>query len=264
MEFEIIWIISSVFFLGWAAIQDWKKRLIEDRIWLIQLGFSLIIYIWWFKVSATSSEMIISLINILMSMIFSFFLFYSGAFSGADSKALFVLSINSPIAYSISIITNDLSVPYFSIMGILFNMFIFFILFAFLLLILNIYQITSMGPLFKGTHGTKTQKFMVLISARRVWKGQVEQIKFHDPVEVLEANHWKLYTPVFQGPMDDETFERLEREMREAAVRDVIESNKPFLWMRPQPPGIIFILLAQITWIFIGSPFTILLKYYIG
>lgn len=260
MNYEILWCLSSIFFLTIASIQDWKSRLISDKIWLTQLIVSIILYYSWYSSEAKPQAKLLSIINILMTVIFAFSFFYFGAFGGADSKALIVLMINSPIAYSFSLIKSNSRIPYPSIMFLLFNMFIFFLLFAFFLMFLNIYQIRKYGPLFKETRGSIPQKLNALFSCRRIPRQEIASIKFHDPVEILEANYWKLHTPIFEGPLDDEEFEKREKEIRETAIINVDESEKQYLWMRPQPPGLIFILLAQIMWIFVGSPLIFIMR----
>ena len=141
-----------------------------------------------------------------------------------------------------------------SIIYILGNMVIGFILFAVILFFYNLIAIKYYGPLFNETSGSLLQKINVMISSRRISSSEVASLKHEDPAEIYTNGLWVLFTPIFQSPLDDEAYEKIETEAREQAANDVKVSNRSYLWVRPQPPGLVFIMFAYIFWIIFGSP----------
>jgi preflagellin peptidase FlaK len=90
-------ILLCLAFLSYASYRDIKERRVGNRVWLIMLAaFSpFIIY-----ELATSSSPVTYLIQMAVSFglifVFSYVLFYLGAFGGADAKLLMVMSIVFP------------------------------------------------------------------------------------------------------------------------------------------------------------------------
>lgn len=252
-EIEIAWAGLTIFCLVWASIEDLKHRLVRDKIWLIQILGGITIFFWWTSISVPSDLILMAVINITLAIILAYLFFVVGSLGGGDSKAIIAIAVSSPIAISSNL--NKSSIPFFPpILYILANMMLGLLIFTFLLLILNIIQIRRFGPLFSETSGSVLSKINVLISARRIPIEQIVHLKHEDPAEIYENNKWKLYTPVFQEPLEDEEYERVEKEARENAIRNTENTERSYLWVRPQPPGIIFLTLGYIYWVFIGSP----------
>jgi hypothetical protein len=138
-------------------------------------------------------------------------------------------------------------------------MMVWLLIFTFSLFIINLVQIRKFGPLFGETSGSFFAKFNVLISARRLEANRIAQLKHEDPAEIYDEENWKLHTPLFMEPMEDEEFERMEKQAREQAVTDVEKTQRTYLWTRPQPPGLIFLTLGYVSWVIFGSPLALFL-----
>lgn len=239
----------------WAIIEDLRARIIQDRIWLILFILALPAYIYWLTQIATPEEKIISIINILFTLIFSF-LFLFGGMGFGDIKALIVLSFTTPVTHStirIPVIGFDLIL---SFLAILFFFFLYLILYSWLLLIRNIVEITKYGALFKETQGSILTKFNALLSSRRVSITKLENLKHSDPIEFLINDQWTLLTPLYQPIEEDEIAIAKEKEARKQALIDATSTNRDYLWYRPQPPGLVFITISYISWILFSSPVT--------
>ena len=141
--------------------------------------------------------------------------------------------------------------PIFFFLG---NMFVFFLLFALMLLVFNLFQIRTYGPLFSETNGTFGSKLAIIFSGRRVPRNSVENLKHEDPAEIFEG-YWRLHTPILERPLEDEEYEKIEKEAREKAWEDIQASTRTYLWTRPQPPGLVFFVLGYLSLIIFGSPF---------
>jgi Flp pilus assembly protein protease CpaA len=253
---EIYWFSITIVLLIWASMEDIKTRLIPDKIWLIFILLSLPTYIYWFNQSASENERIISIINILLSLLLGFIFLFFG-FGAGDSKALVVLSFTTPIT------SNNFELPIFtfelipSIFAILIFFQIYLILFSILLFCRNLIEIRKFGSLFAFTEGSKLGKLMVLFSSRRIAKTEFDTISHSDPAEILNLDKWALSAPLFQTLEEDDIAIERERLARVKAIEDARETNREYLWFRPQPPGLVFITLAYITWILFASPLSV-------
>ncbi|MCY3411089.1 MAG: prepilin peptidase [Candidatus Heimdallarchaeota archaeon] len=250
--FEIALVLITVFSLSWGAYEDIKSRLAPDKIWIIQIGLSIPFLIIWFTQNQDFIARALVVSNIILGVIIAFVFAYLGAFGGGDSKALIATSISSPILLSFHEFTGAVLMP--SIFFFLVNMFILFIIFALFLLIYNLSTIRTFGPLFGETSGNMGQKISILISGRRLAKDKVENLRFEDPAEKLEEE-WHLWTPLFDTEMlDDDEFERIEKEQRKEAWENIRYTERTYLWTRPQPPGLVFFVIAYILLLIFGSP----------
>ena len=249
---EYLWMLITIPALLIGSYFDIRDRLIPDKIWLIQLFAGLFTLIWWG--STTNDLGLIVYINIVLGLIFGLVFFMLGAFGGADSKAIIVLAISSPIKFSFTIMAFDGDEIFPSIFFMLTNFMVIFIIFALILLIYNISSRSKFGSLFGETGGSRMQKFNVLFSSYRVSPDKLLTMEHYDPVEKVVDDEWVLHTPLFEAPVDDDTWEKQTKIAREKAIKDSIKTERSYLWIRPQPPGLVFILVAYLFWVFIGSP----------
>ncbi|OLS26199.1 MAG: Preflagellin peptidase [Candidatus Heimdallarchaeota archaeon LC_2] len=255
---HLFWLLLTLVILVWATYEDLKYRMIQDKIWAIFIIFALPSYIFWVNTIATSDERIISIINIIFSIIITFVLFIGGSFAGGDGKALILLSLTTPITtWDPDILYLNQS-PLLSVFFILLLFLAYTLLFALSLLIRNLFEIKKFGKLFGMTEGSVFAKINVLLSSRRVEFSHIVHIKHSDPAEIYDLGGWKLFAPIFQGAIEDEEAIKIEIEMREKALNDAKNTNREYLWFRPQPPGLFILTLAYLTWIIIGGPYSIL------
>ena len=251
---QYYWFAITLTILILTSFEDYKNRLIPDKYWAILIGLALPSYIYWVSQLASSDEKIVSIINIILSIIIAFILFFLGSFGGGDSKALIVLSLTTPITregFNFWFLDFD---PFPSILAILLFILVYFLAFALFLLMRNIFEIRIYGGLFRHTGGSFLDKFNTLLSSRRVHKSKFSGLKHSDPAEIYLLNKWILYAPVFHGPVEDDEAIKLEKELREQVIDDASTTEREYIWFRPQPAGLIAITLAYLSWILLGSP----------
>ncbi len=256
MSFEIgyAFVIISLFCLIWASYKDLKNRLVPDKIWLIQIALALPFLVIWFIDYANFLMRMVAILNLVFSFILAIVFFMLGSFGGGDSKAIIALSFTTP-AYLIGISLIEVSsesIP--AILGILTNMLLFILVFALILLFLNLKSASKYGGLFSETSGSFMGKLAILISGRRVPAEVINTLTHDDPAEKYEDDTWSLYTQLFAEQMEDDEYEKMETENREIAYQNAKETSRSYLWVRPQPPGLVFLFLGYIYWIFLGSP----------
>ena len=98
------------------------------------------------------------------------------------------------------------------------------------------------------------EKFNTLLSSRRVHASQLLGLKHSDPAEIYQDDAWILLAPVFQGPVEDDEAIRLETELRNQVINDAEITKREYIWFRPQPPGLIVITFAYLSWLVLASP----------
>lgn len=255
---HLYWFIITLGILLWGSYEDLTNRLIQDRVWLTFIILSLPSYIYWVNTIASYDDKLISFINILFTIIITFFLFSGGSLAGGDAKALLIIPLTTPITFWEPDIPYLDQSPLLSVFLLLFIFAVLMILFALSLLIRNLIEIKQYGKLFGKTEGNFLAKINVLISSRRVEFNKIHKLKHSDPAEIYDLGAWRLYAPIFPGFIDDDEAFKLEKEMREKALNDAKLTNREYIWFRPQPPGLMFLTLAYIIWAIIGGPYSIL------
>lgn len=245
-------IVITVVCLVWATIEDVRKRIVPDKIWLIQICCSIPFLVIWYINNNNFIARVIVLSNIILGFIIAIVFLYAGGWGGGDSKGLIAISISSPISFSLW--SPKLSVaivpPIFYFMV---NLFLCFLSLALIFLVQNFYSIREFGPLFSETNGKFGSKISILLSGRRIAREKVENLKFEDPAEIFDGA-WYLYTPLFEEVLDDEEYQIKEKEARDKAWSHISQSNRSYLWTRPQPPGLLLFLIAYVCLILVGSP----------
>ncbi|MHA2028864.1 MAG: prepilin peptidase [Candidatus Kariarchaeaceae archaeon] len=250
---QVYWFLITLIMFIWASIEDVKTRIVQDRVWLILMLLALPTYIYWLNEIATEDEKLLSIINILFSIFVGIAVFIFGL-GGGDSKAIMVISLTTPVTMENFYFPLINFYPVLSILAILVIFQTYFVLFALSLVIRNIIEIRRFGNLFEFTEGSKMKKVLTLMAARRVSKSDFAYLKHSDPAEIYLDYKWILYTPVFQANEEDDVAIAKERIMREQAINDASLTQREYLWFRPQPPGLVFITLAYLTWIVFASP----------
>lgn len=259
MGYEIYWVLVTIVPLLIASYYDFKNRLVPDKIWLIQIALGIGIYSFWILSNPKFLDILLSIINFFLSFIIALVVFYLGAFSAADSKALISVSISSPLYFTLVDPYFILDVEFPAIIPYMVNFYIFFILFAIFLFTNNMISIFKYGSLFSETSGTIFDKIGALISGRRIPREKIKNLKHEDPAEKYIDGKWKLYLPTFQEILDDEEYFKREEKAKREVIQAIENSDRTYLWTRPQPPGIIFLFLGYVSMIVLGSPIQLLL-----
>ena len=233
-------------FLFWGSYQDYVNREVEDYIWGLLLVLGGIIDTWIAIKSFTAVNWILWGLNALLGITIGLLFFYVGAWGGADSKALMVLSLLWPF----TTINNPFELTAgIAIIGILGNTFFFMIGFAFFLFLWNSFLWITKGELFVGVEASLLNKILALISCLKVTINEAEKMKFVLPAEQIGKGKVILQPGI--GIVDEEINEE---EIMKQYLLQVKKMNRDFVWVRPLPPGIIFIFLGWIWFVFFSSP----------
>ena len=251
---EYAFVTITLISLTWASYEDMKHRLVPDKIWLIQIVFALPFLVIWFIEYADFLMRIVAILNLVFSFILAIVFYMLGSFGGGDSKAIIALSFTTPV-YLVGLSLGNVSsksMP--AVLGILTNMLLFILLFALLLLIMNLKSASKYGGLFSETSGSIMGKLAILISGRRVPAEMINALTHDDPAEIYEEDTWRLSTPLFSEPLEDDEYEKVETENRQTAHQNAIDTSRTYIWVRPQPPGLVFLFMGYIYWILLGSP----------
>lgn len=258
MDFFFIgWLFLSLFCLIIASYFDLKQRWIPDKLWLFQISLGIIIDVIWFLSNNNFLLKISAVINISFGLIIGLIVLIFGFMGGGDSKAIFALSISTPIPINYFGVIDNIRIN-LAIIQILFNMIFGILIFALFLLVFNLLSIRYKGPLFSETSGSYLAKFMILITSRRVDLEHLEALKHEDPIERYIDEKWMLSHQIFQQLLDDEEYNAMEHKMKLEAIQNFKSTNRTYLWVRPQPPGLVFILFGYIIFILFGSPINLL------
>lgn len=135
-----IFLLIILFVIGTIAIyQDVRLGKIRNKLILVGLlagilGYALLATSSWFFSEATPSSFKKILINISISWIVSFFIWYAGFWSAGDAKIFMLFSFLLPLKYY----GNSLPVPFFPAVILLINTFIFTMFFILLEMLLRI------------------------------------------------------------------------------------------------------------------------------
>ncbi len=93
-------ILVSLFFFALGSLFDLKTREVDDRVWLIYgpIGVSLTIL----RLFTDPSQLLLTIVSIIVTTLISFGLFYFGLYGGADAKAIICLGLTIPLVPSAS------------------------------------------------------------------------------------------------------------------------------------------------------------------
>ncbi len=248
--FQLLLIIVNISFLVIASIEDWKYREIQDRIWLYMLLFSLPLVA--IKIVLDKPTIIFYVyygLNVFFGIMFGLVMFYTGAWGGADSKAIIVLSITYPFLQIINPPSNCF-MP--AILGISINFLIFFLSLVIAFAVYNVLFFVRHKELFQGVDGSIIKKIGVFISGYKEKIDLLKQKKFFDIAEEYDGNKWILSSAFSKVLDEEEEKEYIEKEKELISLLE--KSGKKYVWIKPQPPGILFVLLAFLSYILFGSP----------
>ena len=244
----VLILFFNILFLAIATVKALKYREIPDKIWLALLLTTIPLII----VKSIIDHLgilffIIYGLNIFIGVMFGLIMFYSGAWGGADSKAIMSISITFPYQ-AFFLKSNCILLP---ILGISINFLVFFISLIFAFLIYNAVFYFHHGELFSKTEGTLIQKISILVSGYKEELSKLENKRFVDIAEEKKGDDWYLVSSIaLASPEDDIS----EFEEKYKIIQRLIDDGKKHVWVRPQPPGILFIFLAFIFYVLMGSP----------
>ncbi len=236
-------LIVSYFFLGYASVEDWRKREVPDKVWLGLggVGGALTAYdvYSYFQIAGLSRDvvsflMIPIVISILLTCVLAYVIFQSGLFGGADAKAFMAISLMMPLLpfdlstplplLPISSITN----PFFPL-SVFNNSVLLSALMAVYILGRNLYwRIIQKRPLFNDLPPlSPARRFLALLTGYKVPTSTAEKLRFY-----------RVLTQSFNGHL------QLRLRSDEEKVSPELAASVKEIWITPLLPMMIFILLG--------------------
>jgi prepilin signal peptidase PulO-like enzyme (type II secretory pathway) len=262
----VIQAIFSLICLIIGSFYDWRDREVPNKLWLVQISGGFVLLFSYFIIDDPHTLFVLG--NVFIGSFIGITMFAIGAWGGADSKAIIALSISSPSISILLVDTSNYLYDYFpAILFILFNFLIILLLFAFSLIIGGLIS-SFKYVLFEQPNLSFSDKIALLMSCIKIDQLSIESVTNVDFVEQFddEENEWliklSLFMPEEEEELDlavrQEEFAKLRKEVFEKAV----ETKKKAIWVRLQPPGIVFMFVGYLMWITIGSPLAALLLWF--
>ena len=257
----------SLAFLLYASWSDYKTREVSNRVWAFYAPLALFLSL---------SELLLNDLSKLpffglsfgVTAAFAIILFYTGAFGGADSKALMCIALALPF------FPETLFKPIFA-SGIsplaqnLFPLTIFSnaVLFAaasgiYMLLRNLIWRIKTGKKIFEGTLGTESigKKILVMITGYKVSVAKLKE-KWHVyPMEDVEEGEDALKRKLVVVPKDEGRDEIVER------LSKAVDAGKidAYVWATPGLPMLIFVTIGFIVALLFGDVVWLLVSFVLG
>ena len=259
-------VVFSLALLLYASWSDYKTREVTNKVWMVYAPIALGLTMTELLLYETTNLYLFGA-SFGLTAIFSIILFYTGAFGGADSKALICIALALPFSPSI-LLTPLLPGGASPLLQLIFPLTILSngVLFAAATGIYMLFRNLILGrgkrgKLFEGTLAKESigKKFLVLITGYRFPVAKLKE-KWHIfPMEDIEVNAESSVRKLVILPREDGRDAIVER--LSAAVKDGKISDK--VWATPGLPMLIFItagliialIFGDIVWLIISSLF---------
>jgi preflagellin peptidase FlaK len=238
-------------FLIYASWSDWKNREVSNKVWIVlaPLGFLL-----------TSGQYVLFAQELLLFYALSFgvtstlavILFYSGAFGGADAKALICLSLTLPY-YPIYIFPS-LEVDYSPLFPItvISNSVLLAALTALYVLLRNLlWKLKTGKKLFEGFEKEGFgKKLVALLTGYKITIDKLQSHEYLYPLEDVTVAHNKQSNRKLYVIPKDEDREQIVKRILEAAQVGKVSKE---VWVTPGLPMLIFITAGLIIALLFGD-----------
>ena len=261
-------IILSLAFLIYASWRDYKTREVSNRVWAFYAPIALFLSLSELLLYDPSKLPFFGL-SFGVTAVFAMILFYSGAFGGADSKALMCIALALPFSTEtlfMPILTSEVS----PLSQNLFPLTVFSnsVLFAaasglYMLLRNLIMRMATGKKLFEGTLATESigKKILVMITGYKVSVARLKE-KWHVyPMEDIGKDNEKpLKRKLVVVPKDEgrnEIVERLSNAVDNRKIRNHV-------WATPGLPMLIFVTIGLIVALVFGDLVWILVSFILG
>jgi preflagellin peptidase FlaK len=257
----------SLAFLLYASWSDYKTREVSNRVWAFYAPLAFFLSLSELLLSEPSKLPFFAL-SFGVTAAFAIVLFYTGAFGGADSKALMCIALALPF------FPETLFTPIFA-SGIsplaqnLFPLTIFSnaVLFAaasgiYMLLRNLIWRIKTGKKIFEGTLGTESigKKILVMITGYKVSVAKLKE-KWHVyPMEDVEEGEAALKRKLVVVPRDERRDEIVER------LSKAVDAGKidTYVWATPGLPMLIFVTIGFIVALLLGDIVWLVVSFVLG
>jgi len=271
LTFEAIFIATtiavSLVFLIYASWSDHKTREVSNWVWAVYGPIALTLSLAELLLY-DPTKLILFGASAGFTVGLAFLLFYSGAFGGADSKALMCIALALPFA-PVTLFTPLLADSLSPIAQFMFPLTIFSnaVLFAavsgvYMILHNFVWHKKNGKEMFTGTlaHESPWKKLIILITGYKVTVGKLKE-KWHVfPMEDLDDGENALQRKLVVVPRDegrDKIVERLSNAVQAGRI-------DTYVWATPGLPMLIFITLGLIVALLCGDIVWLLVRFFLG
>ncbi len=271
MTFQAILIAAQVavsaVLLTYASWSDYKTREVSNRVWAIYAPIAVVLSLAEFLLY-DPSKLVLFGVSVGFTVGLAFLLFYSGAFGGADSKALMCIALALPFA-PVTLFTPILAGSLSPIAHVIFPLTIFSnaVLFAaasgiYMILHNLVWHKKNGKKMFTGTlaHESMWKKAVILITGYKVTVARLKE-KWHVfPMEDLDEGENALKRKLVVIPSDEGRDKIVER------LSNAVQAGKidTYVWATPGLPMLIFITLGLIVALFCGDIVWLLVRFILG
>lgn len=251
-------IFVSLCFLFYASWSDFKKREVENRVWIFFAPLALTLTVAEFLLSADFMwKLVWYAFSFGITSAVSICLFYVGAFGGADAKAFMCIALALPFPPYTTVASPVFPLTVFSNSVVLAALSVFYMIFRNLL-----WTHKTKRRLFEGFEKEPFwRKFLTFLSGYKVSAKKLVEKDYVYPLEDVSFNNpseMKRVLLVF--PRDDSRDDIVKR-VYEASEKGRIPEH---VWASPGLPMIIFVTLGLILALVFGDVIWILLRLFLG
>jgi len=267
----------SLAFLLYASWSDYKTREVSNRVWAFYAPLALFLSLSELLLNDPSKLPFFGL-SFGVTAAFAIILFYTGAFGGADSKALMCIALalpfsplEAPLLAGVPFFAPFLAGGMSPLAQNLFPLTIFSnaVLFAaasgiYMLLRNLIWRIRTGKKIFEGTLGTESigKKILVMITGYKVSVAKLKE-KWHVyPMEDVEEENGEtpLKRKLVVVPRDEHRDEIVER------LSKAVDAGKidAYVWATPGLPMLIFVTIGLIVALLFGDIVWLLVSFVLG
>ncbi len=265
----------SLAFLLYASWSDYKTREVSNRVWAFYAPLALFLSLSELLLYEPTKLPFFGL-SFGVTAAFAIILFYTGAFGGADSKALMCIALalpfsplEAPLLAGVPFFAPFLAGGMSPLAQNLFPLTIFSnaVLFAaasgiYMLLRNLIWRIRTGKKIFEGTLGTESigKKILVMITGYKVSVAKLKE-KWHVyPMEDVEEGEAALKRKLVVVPKDEGRDEIVER------LSKAVDAGKidAYVWATPGLPMLIFVTIGFIVALLFGDIVWLLVSFVLG
>ena len=272
MNFQAILVAAqvavSVALLTYASWSDYKTREVSNRVWAIYAPIAVVLAIPELLLYDSSKQLVFFGVSVGFTVGLAFLLFYSGAFGGADSKALMCIAFALPFA-PVALFTPILAGGLSPISQVIFPLTIFSngVLFAaasgiYMILRNVVWHRKNGKKMFTGTLARESvwKKIVILITGYKVTIAKLKE-KWHIfPMEDVQDGENDLQRKLVVIPSDEGRDKIVER------LSNAVQAGKidTYVWATPGLPMLIFITLGLIVALLCGDIVWLLVRFILG
>ena len=257
----------SAALLTYASWSDYKTREVSNRVWAIYAPIAIVLSLAELLLY-DPSKLVLFGVSVGFTVGLAFLLFYSGAFGGADSKALMCIAFALPFA-PVTLFTPILAGGLSPISQVIFPLTIFSnaVLFAaasgiYMVLRNLVWHKKNGKKMFTGTlaHESMWKKIVILITGYKVTVAKLKE-KWHVfPMEDVDDGENALQRKLVVIPSDEGRDKIVER------LSNAVQAGKidTYVWATPGLPMLIFITLGLIVALLCGDIVWLLVRFILG